>query len=103
MQVAQLPDSHENGGVIPIWRAVCRMVVPGWWSTVSVRPSSSTVTRAVVDPVSDAAGPSAPSEVAGGPGGDAGVNRSMWMWAASTPCADSAPSTRSMNGVGPQT
>ena len=32
MQVAQLPDSHENGGDIPIWRAVCRIVVPGWCS-----------------------------------------------------------------------
>ena len=44
MQVAQLPASHENGGDIPIWRAVCRMVVPGWCSAVSVRPSSSMVT-----------------------------------------------------------
>ena len=44
MQVAQLPDSHENGGDIPIWRAVCRIVVPGRCSAVSVRPSSSIVT-----------------------------------------------------------
>ena len=31
MQVAQLPASHCDGGRSPIWRAVCRIVVPGWW------------------------------------------------------------------------
>ena len=44
MQVAQLPDSQENGGDMPSWRAVCRIVVPGRCSVVSVRPSSSIVT-----------------------------------------------------------
>ena len=44
MQVAQLPDSQENGGDMPIWRAVCRIVVPGRCSVDSVRPSSSMVT-----------------------------------------------------------
>ena len=44
MQVAQLPASQEKGGDIPIWRAVCRIVVPGRCSVVSVRPASSIVT-----------------------------------------------------------
>ena len=44
MHVAQLPASQENGGDMPIWRAVCRIVVPGRCSAVSIRPSSSIVT-----------------------------------------------------------
>ena len=47
MHVAQLPISQEKGGDMPSCRAVWRMVVPGWWTAVSVRPSSSTVTRTV--------------------------------------------------------
>ena len=46
MQVAQLPASQENGGDSPICRAVWRMVVPGRYSAVSVRPSSSILTSA---------------------------------------------------------
>src|SRR3954452_860968 len=45
MHVAQLPDSHEKGGDIPICRAVCRIVVPFRCSVASVRPSSTMVTR----------------------------------------------------------
>ena len=41
MQVAQLPDSQENGGDMPICRAACRIVVPGRWSVLSVRPSTA--------------------------------------------------------------
>ena len=62
MQVAQLPDSHEYGGDRPSERAVCRIVVPGWWSPVSVRPLSSIVMRATaaVAPSSGSGGPPAP-------------------------------------------
>ena len=67
MHVAQLPDSHEDGADIPISRAVCRIVVPGWWSMLSVRQPSSIVTRH--DPES--------STACGG--GSDGEKRSMWM------------------------
>ena len=97
MQVAQLPASHEKGGDIPIWRAVCRIVVPGRCSVVSVRPSSSIVT---------CDGPGAPRRPRlGGSGtGSAGVNRSMWIRAGVDAVGRAASlSTRSMNGPGPQT
>src|SRR5205807_65003 len=92
MHVAQLPDSHENGADIPISRAVCRIVVPGWWSTVSVRPPSSMVTRH----------PLFVSDDDGGGVGSAGVKRSMWIRDLSTSWSTSVPSTMSMNGGGPQ-
>ena len=79
MHEAQLPDSHEKGGDRPTWRAVCSRVVPAWWSVESARPSSSMVTRVVVTSAgtgSRAAGCSA------------GVKRSTWIRAGSTPRVD---------------
>ena len=71
MHVAQLPASHENGGAMPIWRAVCRIVVPGRWSVglgaaVELDRHARRRRRRVRGRLGEAAG-------------SAGVKRSMWM------------------------
>ena len=40
MHVAQLPASHENGGLKPARRAASRIVSPAWYGTVCLRRSS---------------------------------------------------------------
>ena len=71
MQVAQSPASQENGGDMPIERAVCSTVVPGRCAAVCVLPFSviviSVVAMLQLRPATLGATRAAP----------AGVNRSM--------------------------
>src|SRR5262245_5987620 len=102
MHVAQLPASHENGGLSPARRPLSSRVSPACCGTVTRRPARATQTVPGPDGTERPEDPEDPegSEVTSEP--VTTENRSVKIRAAGTPPSSNAPSTRSMNAVGPQ-